>query len=258
MKGWLRWIVLVLAAALALELFFVVRIASMAALDPQSTSFQRSEAFRIATEKRQLRWRQQWVPYARINDNLKRAVIAAEDGSFANHDGVDWEAVEKAWQRNARAEDQAARQNERESARRNAGRAAAPAPGARSTRSPKIVGGSTITQQLAKNLLLSGERTLLRKGQEFVLTFLLERMLNKERILEIYLNSVEWGEGVFGAEAAAQHYYRKSASQLSAYESARLAVMLPRPRYFEKLPNSGYLASRASTIVARLRDAALP
>jgi monofunctional biosynthetic peptidoglycan transglycosylase len=91
-----------------------------------------------------------------------------------------------------------------------------------------------------------------------VLAFALEKMLSKERILEIYLNSVEWGEGVFGAEAAAQHYYRKSAARLTAYESARLAVMLPRPRYFEKLPNSGYLASRASVIAGRMRDAELP
>ena len=123
---------------------------------------------------------------------------------------------------------------------------------------PKIVGGSTITQQLAKNLFLSGERTLLRKGQEIVLTFALERILSKERILEIYLNSVEWGEGVFGAEAAARHYYRKSAARLSAYEAARLAVMLPRPRYFEKLPNSGYLSSRAGVIVGRMPHAELP
>jgi monofunctional biosynthetic peptidoglycan transglycosylase len=263
MKGLLRWMLLVLVAALALELFFVVRIAAMAAIDPQSTAFQRSEAWRIATEKHpstgirtgQLRWRQQWVPYSRISDNLKRAVIASEDGSFANHDGVDWEALEKAWQRNAKAEEQAAKQNAQQAARRNAGKTPAPA---RMTKGPKIVGGSTITQQLAKNLLLSGERTLVRKGQELMLTFLLERMLSKERILEIYLNSVEWGEGVFGAEAAAQHYYRKNASQLTPYESARLAVMLPRPRYFEKLPNSGYLASRASTITARMRDAELP
>jgi monofunctional biosynthetic peptidoglycan transglycosylase len=237
----LRWMLLLLVAALALQLFFVVRVATMAVIAPQSTAFQRSEAFRIATEKHQLRWRQQWVPYPRISDNLKRAVIASEDGSFTNHDGVDWEAMEKAWQRNSRAEDQAARRGP-----------------ARPARAPKIVGGSTITQQLAKNMLLSGERTLVRKGQELMLTFLLERMLNKERILEIYLNSVEWGEGVFGAEAAAQHYYRKPASQLTAYEAARLAVMLPRPRYFEKLPNSGYLASRASTIVARMREAELP
>ena len=249
MKGLLRWMLLVLVAALALELFFVVRIAAMAVIAPQSTAFQRSEVWRIGTEKHpstglrtgQLRWRQQWMPYSKISDNLKRAVIASEDGGFTNHDGVDWEAMEKAWQRNTRAEEQAARRN-----------------AARPARAPKIVGGSTITQQLAKNLMLSGERTLVRKGQELMLTFLLERMLNKERILEIYLNSVEWGEGVFGAEAAAQHYYRKSAAQLSPYESARLAVMLPRPRYFEKLANSGYLTSRALTIAARMRDAELP
>ena len=257
MKGLLRWILLVLVAALALELFFVLRIATMAVVAPQSTAFQRSEVWRIGTEKHQLRWRQQWVPYARINDNLKRAVIASEDGSFTNHDGIDWEAMEKAWQRNTRAEELAGRQNAQHAVRPNASKAGA-LPPPRPTKAPKVVGGSTITQQLAKNLLLSGERTLVRKGQELMLTFLLERMLSKERILEIYLNSVEWGEGVFGAEAAAQHYYRKSASQLSAYESARLAVMLPRPRYFEKLPNSGYLASRASTIAARMRDAELP
>jgi monofunctional biosynthetic peptidoglycan transglycosylase len=258
MRALVRWILLLLVAALALQLFFVVRIAAMAVLDPQSTAFQRSEAWRLATERHQLRWRQQWVPYPRISDNLKRAVIASEDGSFTNHDGVDWEAMEKAWQRNSRAEELAARQNAQQAARRDAGRGPAQTAAPRPARSPKIAGGSTITQQLAKNVLLSGERTLVRKGQELMLTFLLERMLNKQRILEIYLNSVEWGEGVFGAEAAAQHYYRKPASQLSAYEAARLAVMLPRPRYFEKLPSSGYLASRASTIVARMREAELP
>ena len=179
MRGLLRWIFLVVVAALALELFFVVRIGTMAVIDPRSTSFQRSEAWRLATEKNGLHWRQQWVPYARISDNLKRAVIASEDGSFTNHDGVDWEALDKAWQRNARAEEQAARQNAQLAARRNASKAAPPV---RSSRVPKIVGGSTITQQLAKNLLLSGERTLVRKGQELMLTFLLERMLSKEQI----------------------------------------------------------------------------
>ena len=252
MRGLLRWMVLVLVASAALQLFFLARIALAASIDPQSTSFQRSEAWRLLTRKGQLRWRQQWIPYQAISDNLKRAVIASEDGSFTNHDGVDWEAVEKAWQRNAQAEERAAA---RQSRRPPPGSEPALAPPAKP---PRVVGGSTITQQLAKNLLLSGERTLLRKGQEFILTFALEKMLSKERILEIYLNSVEWGEGVFGAEAAAQHYYRKSASRLSAYEAARLAVMLPRPRYFEKLPNSGYLASRASTILARMRDAELP
>jgi monofunctional biosynthetic peptidoglycan transglycosylase len=251
MKALLRWVGLVLVAAAALQLFFLARVALTATMNPQSTTFERSEAWRITREKGRLQWRQQWMPYDAISDNLKRAVIASEDGSFSNHEGVDWEALEKAWQRNAKAEEQAARQRPRQSS------AAQSAPKA-VARAPKIVGGSTITQQLAKNLLLSGERTLLRKGQEIVLTFALEKMLSKQRILEIYLNSVEWGEGVFGAEAAARHYFRKAASQLTPYEAARLAVMLPRPKYFEKLPNSGYLASRASTIVARMRDAELP
>jgi monofunctional biosynthetic peptidoglycan transglycosylase len=244
----LRWLLLVALAGVALQLFFIGRIALMAVVDPSSTTFERSEAWRIVTEKGALRWRQQWVPYAQISDHLKRAVIASEDGDFINHDGVEWEAIEKAWQKNTQAEELAAKR----AARTPPGK---PAP---ATKAPKIVGGSTITQQLAKNLLLSGERTLLRKGQEFVLTMALELLLSKQRILEIYLNHVEWGEGVFGAEAAAQHYYRKPASKLSAYEAARLAVMLPRPKYFEKVPNSGYLSNRAGTIMARMGDAVLP
>ena len=249
MRPFFRWLGLALIAALALQMFFLVRIAMAATIDPQSTTFQRSEAWRIATHKASFAWREQWVPYEAIADNLKRAVIASEDDSFINHDGVDWEALEKAWQKNAQAEERAAKQRPRpaESARPE-----------KPARAPQIIGGSTITQQLAKNLLLSGERTLLRKGQEFALTFALEKMLSKRRILELYLNNVEWGEGVFGAEAAAQHYFRKHASQLTAYESARLAVMLPRPKYFEKLPNSGYLASRSQTIVARMRWAEVP
>jgi len=242
MTALLRWLALLLLALLALQLFFVLRIAAMTVVDPQSTAFQRSEAWRIQTEKDRLKWRQQWVGYGQISDHLKRAVIASEDDGFTGHDGVDWDALEKAWQKNAKAE----------------ARAAKNAPAAKAVRSPKVVGGSTITQQLAKNLFLSGERTLLRKGQEFVLTLLLEALLSKQRILEIYLNSVEWGEGVFGAEAAAQHYFRKPAAKLTALEAARLAVMLPRPRYFEKLPNSGYLAERAAVIAERLPNAQLP
>lgn len=245
MKSLMRWLVLLLLAMLTMQLYFVGRIAAMAVLDPQSTTFERSEVWRIWSDTGTLRWRQQWVPYAQISNNLKRAVIASEDDGFSNHDGVDWDALEKAWQKNNRAEAQATKR-------------AATTPSGKPARPPKIVGGSTITQQLAKNLFLSGERTLLRKGQEFVLTILLEALLSKQRILEIYLNNVEWGEGVFGAEAAAQHYFRKPASRLSTYEAARLAVMLPRPKYFEKLPNSGYLSERAGVIANRLNDAALP
>jgi monofunctional glycosyltransferase len=238
-----RWLLLVVVGAIALQVFFLLRIATAATVAPQSTTFQRSEAWRLMDDKGHLRWMQAWVPYGQISDNLKRAVIASEDDDFVNHDGVEWEAIEKAWEKNAKAQEMAQKRAQLRPA---------------SARPPKIVGGSTITQQLAKNLLLSGERTMVRKGQELVLTFLLERLLSKERILEIYLNSIEWGEGVFGCEAAAQRYWRKHASQLTPYEAARLAVMLPRPRYFEKVPNSGYLASRAHTVVARMRSAELP
>ncbi|MBI2745665.1 MAG: monofunctional biosynthetic peptidoglycan transglycosylase [Burkholderiales bacterium] len=243
MKAVLRWLALLLLALLALQLFFVARIALMAVTAPQSTTFERSEAWRILGEKGNLRWRQQWVDYAQISDHLKRAVIASEDDSFAWHEGVDWDALEKAWQKNAAAEERVAQ---------------LAANGARTVKPAKIVGGSTITQQLAKNLLLSGERTLLRKGQEFALAYMLEKLLSKQRILELYLNHVEWGEGVFGAEAAAQHYYRKPAARLSASEAARLAVMLPRPRHYEKLPQSPYLADRAGVIAGRLWRAELP
>lgn len=246
MKALLRLLGLLLLAALALQLYFVARVALMAVLNPESTAFQRSEAYLVAKNTGSLKWRQQWVPYAEVSDNLKRAVIASEDASFIEHEGLDMEALEKAWEKNARAEQRAAQSTSRWAA----GKAAA--------KPAKIIGGSTITQQLAKNLFLSGERTLLRKGQELLLTLLLEALLDKQRILEIYLNSVEWGEGVFGAEAAAQHYYRKPASRLSAYEAARLAVMLPRPKYFETRPGSGYLASRAGTIAARMGGVELP
>lgn len=244
MRALLRWIALVLLAFVALQLFFVGRIAAMAVLDPESTSFQRSEAWAQISQDGPLRWRQQWLPYAHISDHLKRAVIASEDDNFVNHDGVDWDAIEKAWERNAKAEAQAAQLQE-----------SAPT---RPQRAPKIRGGSTITQQLAKNLLLSGERNYVRKAQEFVLTLLLEQLLPKQRILEIYLNNVEWGAGIFGAEAAAQHYFKKSARQLTAPEAARLAVMLPAPKRFEKTPNSAYLAGRTRTIVGRMGRAELP
>ena len=236
-----RWLILSLLGALALQAFFIGRIALMASIDPQSSAFQRSEIWRLSAAGR-LRWQQNWRGYDQISAQLKRAVIASEDDGFLNHEGVDWEAVEQAWQRNAQAETAAA------------ARAARSQP----ARAVKLRGGSTITQQLAKNLLLSGERTMPRKAQELALTYALEALLDKRRILEIYLNSVEWGEGVFGAEAAAQHYFGKSAAELDNWEAARLAVMLPRPRYFEKLPRSPYLNQRASVIMQRMAAAQVP
>jgi monofunctional glycosyltransferase len=245
-----RFVGLLCLTALALQVFFLIRILTMLVLDPQSTSFQRSEAYRLAIETSS-GWRQEWVPYERISVNVKRAVIASEDDDFANHFGVQWDAIEAAWERNSKAQAQAEKRQQTLQAQKKSNSGKPPRP-------PKIIGGSTITQQLAKNLLLSGERNLLRKGQELVLTMMLETFLSKERILEIYLNNVEWGEGVFGIEAAAQHYFRKSAAQLSGFEAARLAVMLPRPKFFEKNPGSGYLIGRAGTIGARMGDAQLP
>jgi len=241
-----RIVALVLISLLALQLFFVARIAVMAVIDPQSTTFQRSEAWRLLSEHGRIEWSQQWVANERIAATLKRAVIASEDAAFTEHGGVDWDAIERAWERNQRAE---ARAEQRNSASNNSRRPRV---------EPKVVGGSTITQQLAKNLFLSSERTPLRKGQEFVLTFALEACLSKRRILEIYLNNVEWGEGLFGAQAAARHYYRVDAAQLGATPAARLAVMLPAPKRFEKRPGSPYVAGRAATVVARMGAVELP
>lgn len=241
MRALARLLTLLVLSFIALQLYFLVRVALMTAIDPQSTTFQRSEAWRLLVEKQQIAWAQQWVDYARISPNLKRAVIASEDAEFAEHSGIDWDAIEKAWERNQRAEALA----ERLAARSPQGKAPAPRP-------VKVVGGSTITQQLAKNLFLGSERSLARKGQEFLITMMLEALLSKQRILEIYLNNVEWGEGLFGAEAAARHYFRATAQTLGPTQAARLAVMLPAPKRFEKRPNSAYVAGRAATIVARM------
>ena len=242
----LRFIALVALALVALQLYLAPRIALMAVDDPASTSFQRSEIWRLLSEKHTLGWSQRWVDDARLSSNLKRAVIASEDAGFAEHNGVDWDALEKAWERNQKAQTRAEAINARVEAKTPR------------KVEPKVIGGSTITQQLAKNLFLSSERHLLRKAQEFVLTFMLEAMLDKRRILEIYLNSVEWGEGIFGAEAAAQHYFHTSAAQLTPMAAARLAVMLPAPKRFEKRPDSPYLQSRAATVLARMGAVELP
>ncbi len=240
-----RPLALLLLGVLALQLFFAGRIALMNVLAPESTSFQRSEIWRLASEKGQVAWSQQWVDADQLSKHLQRAVIASEDAGFAEHGGVDWDALEKAWEKNQRAEARA----EKQAARLQPGRAAPTA---------KIVGGSTITQQLAKNLFLSGERNLLRKAQEFALTFMLEGLLSKSRILEIYLNNVEWGEGLFGAQAAARHYFRVDAARLAPGQAARLAVMLPAPKRFEKRPASPYVLARAATIEARMGAVELP
>ncbi len=232
-----RLVAVLLLALLCLQLWFAGRILLMRFVAPQSTSFQRSEIVRLLAEKHQVAWSQQWVDDAQLPSTLKRAVIASEDDSFAEHGGVDWDALDSAWKKNEKAQARVE---------------------ARGKGVAKVVGGSTITQQLAKNLFLSGERTLLRKGQELVITLMLEGLLDKRRILEIYLNSVEWGEGLFGAQAAARHYFRIDAARLGAFEAARLAVMLPAPKRFERQPASAYVMGRAGVIVGRMNSAELP
>ncbi|MET0383904.1 MAG: transglycosylase domain-containing protein [Burkholderiaceae bacterium] len=252
MKGAVRLLGMLAACVLALQLFFLLRIALMRFVAPESTSFQRSEIWRLAVDKHALPWLQESVSRDRISDNLRRAVIASEDAGFVEHHGVEWGAVESAWSRNEKAEARAqARQNRiASSGRRPNGRPRVVV--------AKVVGGSTISQQLAKNLFLSGERTVPRKGQELVITLMLELILDKDTLLTDYLNNVEWGEGVFGAQAAAQHYFRTQAAFLGPAQAARLAVMLPAPKRFEKMPSSPYVMNRSATIVARMGGVDLP
>ena len=254
-----RLLALLLLSAVALQLYFVLRIALMVVVDPQSTPFQRSEIWRLATEQGQVLWSQEWRDRDQLGPQLQRAVIASEDASFTEHSGVEWDALEKAWERNQRAEATAVKRNELiEQREQKAASRGKPLATPLRRVEPKVVGGSTISQQLAKNLFLSGERTAARKGQEFLLTFMLEGLLGKGRILEIYLNNVEWGEGVFGAQAAAEHYFHVDAARLAPAQAARLAVMLPAPKRFEQRPGSPYLVSRAATITARMGAVPLP
>jgi monofunctional biosynthetic peptidoglycan transglycosylase len=221
-----------LALALGLSLvllhvLFALRIASWRFVEPSSTSYQRAEFIRLLRASGgATTWQHRPVAYAAMADSIKRAVVASEDSGFAEHDGVDWDAIRKAWDNNQRG--------------------------------LRIKGGSTISQQLAKNLLLSGERRLLRKAEELLLTRLLEASLSKERLLELYLNHVEWGEGLFGIEAAARRYYGLSAARLTPMQAARLAVMLPAPKRFERRPQSAYVERQAQVIVRRMALVELP
>ncbi|MBK9595741.1 MAG: monofunctional biosynthetic peptidoglycan transglycosylase [Rhodocyclales bacterium] len=196
-------------------------------VNPSTTSFMSLRLDELREKDPRAGLKQQWVPYERVSANLKRAVVAAEDAKFSEHEGFDWEGIQKALEKNQKK-----------------GRI--------------VAGGSTISQQLAKNLFLSASKTPWRKAQEAVITLMLEAVLDKRRILEIYLNVVEWGNGVFGAEAAARHYYGTSAAQVSAEQAARLAVLLPNPRKFGRLPNSPYLAARSQVILGRMNAADIP
>ena len=168
-----------------------------------------------------------WVPYQNISNHLKRALIASEDAKFVDHEGFDWEGIQKAYEKNM-------------------------------ARGKIVAGGSTISQQLAKNLFLSTKRTPWRKGEETLITLMLEVMMDKERIFDIYLNTIEWGNGIFGAEAAARHYYQISASQLSVYQAAKLAAMVPNPRYYDNHRDARGLLRKTDIILDKMHAADIP
>jgi monofunctional biosynthetic peptidoglycan transglycosylase len=225
---WLSWAVILFAAlVLAVQLWFYGHILYWRDANPAMTSFMSSRLDSLRDKSSKAKLDHVWVPYDRISMNLKRAIIAAEDAKFIDHEGFDWEGIQRALDRNQK-------------------------------KGKVVAGGSTITQQLAKNLFLSGERSWPRKAQEAVIAGMLESAMDKRRIFEIYLNVAEWGENVFGAEAAARHYFGIPAAQLSAEQAARLAAMLPRPRFYQRNRNSQYLASYSGTILARMGQARVP
>ncbi|MDP1652563.1 MAG: monofunctional biosynthetic peptidoglycan transglycosylase [Rhodocyclaceae bacterium] len=196
-------------------------------VDPGQTRFMALRLAELREKNPRAQLRHTWVPYGKISAQLKRAVVAAEDDKFIDHEGFDWEGIQKAMEKNQK-------------------------------KGKVVAGGSTISQQLAKNLFLSSAKTPWRKAQEALITVWLELLWDKRRILEVYLNVVEWGEGVFGAEAAARRYFETGAGQLTAPLAARLAVMLPAPRKFEKNPNSAYLDRRAQLILTRMQHSVIP
>ena len=196
-----------LGGFIAMQLYFVIQVGIWAVVNPSGTAFLRAERWRLCS----LHWscpiHSSWVPYDKISANLKRAVLVSEDDIFFQHMGVRIEDMQKAWAKNQQS----------------------------GTKSKTTLrGGSTITQQLAKNLFLSSEQNYFRKGQELIITGLLEIMLSKQRLYEIYLNSVEWGEGIFGIGAASQHYYGIKPASLDREQAAALASALPAPKCFDK------------------------
>jgi monofunctional biosynthetic peptidoglycan transglycosylase len=225
---WLLWtFALATAALVLLQGWYAVHIWWWRDHPPRETAFMAMRFSEIRAEHPDARITYTWVPYERISIELKRAMIAAEDARFVEHEGFDWDGIEQAIDRNAR-------------------------------RGRIVAGGSTITQQLAKNLFLSSQRSYLRKSEEALITLMLEAILDKRRILELYLNVIEFGEGIFGCEAAARHYFGASAGALTAEQAARLAAMAPNPRYYEKHPGARGLARKIPIILARMPAAELP
>lgn len=225
---WLRrGLVTLLAAFAAYQLWLLGWVAYWGRFDPDMTSFMEIRLAELRAKRPDARLAKHWVPYERISPQLKRALVSAEDGKFLQHYGFDWDGIQKAMEKNER-------------------------------KGKAVAGGSTITQQLAKNLFLSPERSLLRKGEEAVITLMIETIWSKRRILEVYLNVIEWGNGVFGAEAAARHYFGVGSGQISAEQAARLAAMVPSPRFYDRNRGAPGLTRKTDVILARMPSAQIP
>ncbi len=216
-----RLLLITTALVLAYQLWLFGHVWWWVEHNPSRSAFMSARLSVLQADDADAELHHRWVPYEKISRHLKRSVMAAEDSRFVAHDGFDWEGMQSAWERNLK-------------------------------KKRIVAGGSTISQQLAKNLFLSGKRTPWRKAEEAVITIMLEKMMSKRRIYEIYLNVIEWGDGVFGAEAAARHYFRKPAASLTPREAARLAAMVPNPRFYDKHRNTRYLERRTRTIQKRM------
>ncbi len=224
----IAWLLLALLTILiAYQCYIAIRLWWWADHNPTTTAFMNARLDAMREKKPNAVLQQTWVDYDKISPALKRAILVAEDAKFADHDGFDWEGIEKAMEKNQK-------------------------------RGKIVAGGSTISQQLAKNLFLSGERSAWRKGEEALITVMMEAIMDKERILEIYLNVIEWGDGVFGAEAAARHYFGTSAARLSTEQAARLAAMVPRPRFYDRNRSAPWLLKKTQIILDRMPQAQLP
>jgi monofunctional biosynthetic peptidoglycan transglycosylase len=228
LRRWLWRIPLFLVGlALTYQLWIFGHVVYWNFYNPSTSAFMQERLEILRQKNSGATLRMQWMPYERISPHLKRAIIAAEDSKFLEHEGFDFDAIQKAYEKNLK-------------------------------KGRLVAGGSTISQQLAKNLFLSAQKTPWRKGQEAVITLMLENVMSKRRIMEIYLNVIEWGNGVFGAEAAIRHYYGTSASSISAEQAARLAAMIPNPRFYDRHRNTAWLSKKTGVILSRMPSVEIP
>lgn len=224
----IKWLIaLPVAAFIIFNAYVYGNIITYRAVAPHKTAFMSMRMSRFAEEGREVELDYRWVPYSQISTNLKKALIASEDAKFAEHDGFDWDGIQSAIKRNKRSGEVRA-------------------------------GGSTISQQLAKNLFLNDSRSYIRKGEEAAITAMMEAVTDKDRIFELYLNSIEWHYGVFGAEAASQYFYKKPAAGMTKQQAAKLAARVPAPLFYADHPKSKKLRGKTNIILRRMGSAALP